>query len=370
MPRNLCCRIVEKNLNIIINKDMIVNKNYYEILEVAIGCDEVELKTAYRRLARKFHPDVCGDDGRFKDISKAYDVLSDKQKRLQYDTVNGFFKSAKTSSAKKESYQSEPQRAKSESSEEATASKLFTDAINEMFNEYVKASGSKRKPTSKKEKPAPKNGTDVYADVSVTFKDSIEGTTRTVNVLHTHTCPKCQGRKFINKALCPECDGKGEANKHKKISVTIPAGIKNGGKLRIKGEGNEGSNGGKNGDLYLIVKIEGCSRIKYEGADIHYSVPITPFEAALGADIEIPFFGGNISLKIPPHTHSGQKFRLAGQGGVNVKDKSNLGAGKSGDMIVTVCIEIPSSLSDDETRLYEKLRKASTCDIRENLLNE
>ena len=130
----------------------------------------------------------------------------------------------------------------------------------------------------------------------------------------------------------------------------------------LAGEGEKGINGGANGDLYLTVHIKEPKGYKTEGLNILKTVPITPFEAVLGGEIYVPAFDGNISLKIPAKTHSGQKFRLVGQG---VKQN-----GKIGDMIVIVHIEIPCSLSDDEIRLYEKLKKLSSQNIRENLLNE
>ena len=170
-------------------------------------------------------------------------------------------------------------------------------------------------------------------------------------------CPRCRGRKFINGTKCAECDGTGEISEHKKITVKIPPNIKNGAKLRVANEGNPGLYGGKNGDLYLKISVIQDSLWKYEGADILCNVPITPFEAVLGAAVEIPAFDGNLKFKVPPGTHSGQKFRLAGQG----LDKN----GKKGDIIVTVTIEIPDSLSNDEIKLYEKLKKACSADIRE-----
>ena len=194
------------------------------------------------------------------------------------------------------------------------------------------------------------------------MKEVVNGTEKSVNILHSSECQHCKGRKFINGAVCPVCNGTGEENIHKKITVKIPKNVKNGTKLRIAGEGNNGENGGKNGDLFLKIKIEPNSRVAFDGNNIIYSIPITPFEAVLGGKISIPSFDGNLTLKLPPQTHSGQKFRLAGQG-----LKQN---GKIGDMIINVHIEIPCSLSDDEIRLYEKLKKLSTQSIRENLLNE
>lgn len=229
----------------------------------------------------------------------------------------------------------------------------FSKKINDIFEEFAKP---------KKSKTSAKKGDDIHEEITVTIKESVNGAERTINVMHTTQCSHCKGRKFINGNICPVCKGTGENSEHKKITVKIPKNVKNGTKLRIPQEGNIGLNGGKNGDLYLKIKIEPNSRMRFEGNDVYYNVPITPFEAVLGGEITIPAFEGNLSLKIPPKTHSGQKFRLAGQG---IKQNN-----KSGDMIVTVHIEIPCSLSDDEIRLYEKLKKLSAQNIRENLLNE
>lgn len=344
-------------------------KNYYSILGVTPDSSEAEIKSAYRRLARKFHPDVNPDGASlFKDISEAYETLSDAKKRFQYDTINGFFKS---SSYKKEKQQTSSNEAQNQYKKTSTNSnstdeeksvyssktkmdkQKFSKKINDIFEGFT---------NSKKEKPLPVKGADIYEEISISIKEAINGTERMINVVHAMECPHCKGRKFINGNVCPICNGSGEKTEHRKISVKVPKNIKNGAKLRIKSEGNSGENGGKNGDLFLKIKIEPNSRISFDGNNIVYNIPITPVEAVLGGKISVPAFDGNFSLKIPPKTHSGQKFRLAGQG-----LKQN---GKIGDMIVNVHIEIPCSLSDDEIRLYEKLKKLSTQNIRENLLNE
>ena len=145
-------------------------------------------------------------------------------------------------------------------------------------------------------------------------------------------------------------------------AVTIPKGIKDGAKLRLKNEGGIGKNHGTNGDLYINVKIETKTKIHFDKQNIYYNVPITPFEAALGEEIKIPTFDGIIKLKLPKNTCSGQKFRIAGQG-----IKKN---GKTGDLIITVSIEFSQDLSDDEIKLYEKLKNLSKDDVRKNLINE
>ena len=372
-------------------------KNYYEILGVTPDSDVSEIKAAYRKLARKYHPDVNDSAeavAKFKAVTEAYETLSDNVKRNKYNTLYGFFKSYKSSQSgaqykkskepkfedrtinktKKENSSSTEPKAeekqpqakkpekeyKEESSKSGTSksetsnqkTKSSKNIFSDIFDEFSK---SAQKPKSDKKTPI--NGSDINTDISITIAESIKGSSRTVNVLHSYMCPRCRGRKFINGAKCSECDGTGEISEHKKITVKIPPNIKNGAKLRVANEGNPGLHGGKNGDLFLKISIIQDSLWKYDGADILCTVPILPFEAALGATIEIPAFDGTVKFKVPPRTHSGQKFRLAGQG----LEKN----GKKGDIIVTVTIEIPDSLRDDEIKLYEKLKKISSVDIRE-----
>ena len=318
-------------------------KNYYSILGVTPDSTFAEIKSAYRTLARKYHPDINPDGAqRFKDVSEAYSTLCDTKKRTQYDTINGFFKTEKTKTTSEKAHEEYKKTAS-----EPINKEKFYEKFDDIF--------------PKKKKSVPKRGDDINEDISITIKDALRGCDRTINVLHTSECPHCKGRKFINGAVCSFCDGTGEKSELRKITVKIPKNVKNGAKLRIANEGNFGENGGKNGDLYLKINITQNSRIQIDENNIIFKVPITPFEAVLGGNISIPSFDGNLSLKIPPKTHSGQKFRLAGQG---VKQN-----GKIGDLIIVIDIEIPCSLSDDEIRLYEKLKKLSSQSIRENLLN-
>ena len=350
-----------------------VRKNYYAILGITPDSDAQEVKSAYRKLARKYHPDVNKEQGsveKFKDISEAYEVLSNEKKRKQYDLLNGFYKTnkqkvksegakteyKKTAEQKEqtaEDYKNKATRPSFKEDKEAFQKNDFKSAINDILEGIAK---------EKKNKKTPKKGADIYAEVTITLQDSVRGTSRVINVMHKELCPNCEGRRFINGAKCGVCHGTGEYIQHKKLTVMIPKNVKNGTKLRIQGEGNPGFYGGENGNLYLTVKIEPNSNIRIEGADVFCRVPITPFEAVLGGHISIPVFDGNISLNLPPKTLSGQKFRLSGEG-----IKTN---GKFGDMIITVEIQIPKSLSDDEIRLYEKLKKLSNSNIRENLLHD
>lgn len=341
-------------------------KNLYEILEISYSASTTTIKTAYRRLVRKYHPDLNAGDStcaaKFKEITEAYEILCDPVKKKDYDILKGFHKEqsrAKFNEANK-AYKQTSEKEKEERNESN-----FSNIFNDILDGFKNTTSSKQHSAFKTKPAPPQQGTDVQADVTITMQEAISGTTRTVNILHNEVCPNCEGRTFLNGAQCPLCKGLGEQSIHKKLNVKIPAGVKHGSKIRIANEGDRGYNGGKNGDLYLHIKIETNSFFEYNGLNVLCTIPITPYEAALGAVIEVPTPEGKVSMKILPNTHSGQKFRLAGQG---LKQDGKFG--KKGDMIVSVNIEIPKKLSDEEIKIYKQLKNAAKTNIRENLLND
>lgn len=330
-------------------------KNLYEILEISSNASESAIKSAYRKLARKYHPDLNSGDEicikKFKEITEAYEILSDAGRKKNYDILRGF-------QSHPEAKFSETQKADTKKQEEKPKEDVFSHVFNDIFEGFKKTASSAKTQTPKPKQTQPVRGSDVYAVITITMAESIQGAARTVNILHTEACANCEGRIFLNGAKCPLCKGLGEQSIHKKLSVKIPANVKYGSKIRIANEGNKGYNGGKNGDLYLTIKIENDSRCKYEGLNVLCTIPITPFEAVLGVPIEVPTPNGKISMKVTPNTQSGQKFRIAGQGFKK--------GGKIGDMIVTVNIEVPKTPSEKELELYKELKNATKNDIREN----
>ncbi|MBS5860411.1 DnaJ domain-containing protein [bacterium] len=346
------------------------SKNYYEILGVTPDVELSQLKAVYRRLVRKYHPDI-NPDGEliFKDITEAYEVLSDEKQRKQYDMINGFFKSSKAAENPQNTYRKSFKKSTCSNSDlkngykkepeikykkTQRVEKVFTDIINDIIDGFSQSTRKKKAPNP----PKSQKGTDIYADVTVTLKESVSGTHKIVNVVHTEVCEQCAGRKFINGSKCPKCDGKGEITKHQKINVTIPAHVKDGSKLRLSGEGKKGVNGGKNGDLYLKIKIAPDSLFKIDGNDLLCEVEISPFEAVLGGDIKVPSLEDSVVLKLPPCTRSGQIFRISSKG----LKKNNL----VGDIIVTVKIQIPEKISDEEIKLYKTLQELAGGNLRDS----
>lgn len=343
-------------------------KNLYEILEISYSASTTTIKSAYRKLVRKYHPDLnSGDEAcaaKFKEVTEAYEILCDPVKKKDYDLLKGFHK--EQSKAKfNEANKAYKQTQTSERENQTRAEPNFSNIFNDILDGFKNTTSSKQNSTFKTKQAVPQHGSNVQADVTITMHEAMNGTTRTINILHNEVCPNCDGRTFLNGAQCPLCKGLGEQSIHKKLNVKIPAGVKHGSKIRIANEGDRGYNGGKNGDLYLQIKIESNSFFEYNGLNVLCTIPITPDEAALGAQIEVPTPEGKVSMKILPNTHSGQKFRLAGQG---LKEDGKFG--KKGDMIVTVNIEIPKKLSEEEIKLYKQLKNATKTNIRENLLND
>lgn len=345
------------------------NKNLYAILGVNTDADDKSIKTAYRRLARMYHPDINpSTEEKFKEITLAYEVLCDPEQKSLYDAFKGFTKKTQRTQRKNEQTyrnntesRTKPQDNQPNKNENKTKEQNFSGVFDDILDGiFTSARQKQAKKTSQKvQSPPPKNGSDIHTNVEISLSEAMQGTNRTINIMHIAKCPNCEGRKFINGTKCSLCKGSGEQSVHKKLNVKIPAKIKNGTKIRIPNEANQGFFGGKNGDLYLTVFIENPVSFKTQGINTLCDVPISPYEAALGGTIEINTINGRLSMKIPPSSTSGQKFRLPGEGITK--------NGKTGDMIVTVHIEMPKDLTEEEIKLYEKLKTIDKRTLRGKL---
>ena len=353
-------------------------KNLYEILGIEPTDDLVKIKSAYRSLARKYHPDLNGGNelyvSKFKEISEACEILMDKDKKALYDAFKGYVKTEN----KSKYTQPDPQKAyrayksaqntkntKKENAEDTNNPKgSFSQVLNDILEGLFKEQGinkteyakTSQKTQPKRGKKTPKDGEDITTELEISYLEALNGTHRTVNILHSEICPNCEGKMFINGSQCPLCKGLGETSIHKKINVKIPKNVKQNSKIRIASEGNRGRNGGKNGDVYLLIKIKNDEKYTYDGLNVSFETTIYPHEAVFGTEHRVETPQGAIKMKIPANCSQGQKFRLSAHG---LKDDK----GNIGDAIVTVRLDLPDELTEEELELYKKL--SQLCKRRE-----
>ena len=319
-------------------------KDYYRILGVDRNADDKTLKSAYRRLARKYHPDVAKtkDAGeRFKEINEAYEVLSDPKKRQRYDTLGSDW----------QRYAQPGPGAPGGSRVQYGGDLGDLGDFSEFFRSVFGDLGGRRAGFDAEDlfgARRPRRGQDVQASVEITLEEAFSGTHRTFALDLDEPCPTCQGAGNVKGQPCATCHGGGWQRTRRQVDVKIPVGVKSGQRVRVSGEGAGGA--GARGDLYLAVTVSPHPLFERRGDDLHVSVPITAPEAALGTTIEVPTLKGRVSMRIPPATSSGRAFRLPSYGMPRLK------GGGAGDQIVTVKIVMPNDLTPVERDLYEKLK--------------
>ncbi|HHV38392.1 MAG TPA: molecular chaperone DnaJ [Tepidimicrobium sp.] len=345
-------------------------KDYYEILNVSKDATEDEIRSAYRRLAKKYHPDLNpGDEEaekKFKEINEAYEVLGDPEKRQRYDTfghagVNG---------------------------QEGFGQGFggFEDIFDDIFDMFGGGFGGQSSRRARRRGPT--RGSDLRYDLSLKFEEAVFGVEKEIQIrkaeacgtcggsgakpgtgketcskcngtgevryaqqspfgqmVRVATCDQCHGEGEIIKERCSTCSGTGKVIKNKKIKVKVPAGVDTGSIISIRGEGEPGERGGPAGDLFIYVSVEEHEIFTRKGNDIYFKVPISFVVAALGGEIEIPTLEGTITYDIPEGTQTGTRFRLKNKGVPNVR-----GVGK-GDLYFDVEVEVPRNLTDKQKEL-------------------
>ncbi|MGM9967745.1 MAG: molecular chaperone DnaJ [Rummeliibacillus sp.] len=351
-------------------------RDYYEVLGIAKTASKDEIKKAYRKLSKKYHPDLNKEPGaeeKFKEIAEAYEVLSDDQKRARYDQFGhqdpnqGFGGFGGFS-----------------------GSEGF-GGFEDIFSSFFGGGGRTRRDPN-----APRKGDDLQYRMTISFEEAVFGkekeieipreetcetchgtgakpgtsketcsycngsgqTSETVNtpfgqMVNRRTCSHCQGTGQIIKEKCSTCHGAGTVKKRKKIKVNIPAGVDDGQQLRLSGQGEAGINGGPAGDLYIVFHVRASDKFERDGDDIYLELPITFPQAALGDEIEVPTINGKVKMKIPAGTQSGDRFRLKGKGVKNVH-----GYG-TGDQHVIVQIKTPKKLTEKQKELLREFANVS-----------
>ncbi len=342
---------------------------YYEILEVTREASEDEIKRSYRKLAMKYHPDRNPDDAEaeqnFKEAAEAYEVLRDPQKRARYDqfghdglNANGF--------------------------QGFSSSDDIFSAFGDIFGEFFGFGGSSRGRRNR-----PQAGADLRYNLKISFREAAKGFEKTITIpknvtcsecngtgarpgsqpetcrhcngtgqIHQSqgffrvvvTCPSCRGEGKIITDPCPKCRGAGQVEEVKELSVRIPAGVDNGSRLRLRGEGEPGHFGGPPGDLYVVLYVEEDKIFKRQDQDLIYTTDITFVQAALGDKIEVPTLDEDAAVSIPKGTQSGEVFKLKGQG------LPYLGSSTKGDLLVQVKVVTPTGLSKKQEELLQEFQ--------------
>lgn len=346
-----------------------VKRDYYEVLGISRNATVSEIKSAYKKLALKYHPDRnAGDkeaEEQFKEAAEAYSVLSDANKRAQYDRFGhagvgggGF------------------------SGFDPDVFGDFSDILGDFFG-FGDIFGS-----SRRRRNHPQRGADLRYDLTVEFEEAVFGVKAKIKIPRAQTCsackgtgadPKygpticttcngqgqvrfqqgfftisrtcsaCQGTGQFIKEPCSDCRGAGRVQKEKVLEIKIPAGVETGSRLRIAGEGEAGMNGGPSGDLYVVLSVTEHTFFKRQGADLYCEIPISFAQAALGAEIRIPTLEGKERLKIPEGTQTGTVFRFRGRGVVNLTGRAR------GDQLVSVTVVTPKKLTRKQRELFESL---------------
>ncbi len=342
-------------------------RDYYQVLGLPRTASPDDIKKAYRRLARQYHPDLHAGvkkaemEKKFKELNEAQEVLTDPEKRKKYDQYGADWEQAQAFEKSRQQAGGQgfggpwgSDGGYSRPGSGGAGSEQFSDFFENLFGNRGRGG------TGRSGSGMP--GEDIETDVQLGLREVLTGVTRRVNLREPRTCSTCQGSGTVRSRSCITCQGAGMTTESKTIEVRIPAGVQDGTRVRVAGKGQPGTHGGKRGDLYLHVVIPSDPVFRRQGSDLHVSLPVYPWEAMLGAEVTSPTLTEPVKVKVPPGSKADGKLRLKGKGLPSA-------TGGPGDLFLTVQIVLPSGLSEDERVLYEQLGKQRHPDPRMDLLS-
>lgn len=342
-------------------------RDYYKVLGVERGATEAEIKAAYRKLARKYHPDLNPNhkdaERRFKEANEAYQVIGDAEKRKKYDELGADWERG---TPEDEVYR----RYSGAGGPFAGAGAAGGGGFSDFFERFFSGRGGSRG-----------RAPDLQAEVEIIPQDAVRGSQRRLNLTATDECDNCHGSGMIARDEkrgntrvirsadpCPQCGGSGVIPARRQLDVTIPAGVTEGTRIRLKGQGGHGSRPELNGDLFLTIHFKPGSVFSVSGRDVRCQLPVWDYEAALGAEVTAPTLDGRVSLKIPAGSQTGRVMRLKGRG------IPGRGKAAAGDLMYELKVLAPTDLTAEERDLMQKLadhrRARAVPDPRAELMRE
>jgi DnaJ-class molecular chaperone len=327
-------------------------KDYYSILGVPKNAAEKDIKSAYRKLARKWHPDANPTNAkaaeeRFKEISEAYEVLGDSEKRKKYDALGSDWARAQQQAETQRRYRSAQTASDPFAGFSGAGGEGGPSGFSDFFDLFF--SGVGRRGGAGASAPFARRGGDLETAVDVTLGEAYAGGTKTVTLQIEDACPRCDGTGVQSGQICPQCHGTGRLIQKKKFDVTIPKGVRDGQRIRLAGQGSRGTAGGPNGDLLLAVRVLPDRTFERKGDDLYLDLPVSIYDLVLGAEVRVPTLSGDVTVSIPPETQSGKMLRLGGRGMPKVK------GGGSGDLYVRLIGQLPTKLTERERELFDEL---------------
>ncbi len=341
-------------------------KDYYNVLGVKKGATEKEIKSAYRKLARKFHPDLNPNDreaeAKFKEINEAYEVLSDSEKRKKYNEFGSDWERYQHTegapggfdfSQYSQSYGNAGPGGVRYTTTGGEGAEDFSDFFEMLFGRGSRTSTANPYYSGGRTRTIPRPGEDYQHNLDVTLEEAFTGTQRVLQMDVPEVCPTCNGTGIVGNKVCSTCNGAGTVSRTKRIEVKIPAGVHTGARVRVGGEGGGGSGGGGRGDLYLKITVLPNSRFERKGDDLYTTIQTPIYTAVLGGEVEVPTpRGTRLALKIPASTQNGRTFKLTGQGMPKLKQPD-----KRGDLYARIEVQLPTTLGEREKQLFDELQR-------------